>query len=523
MKTVAKKTLPIEAELRLAGEPNVLKGVFASSQMALEAGRKDKIRNLESRYFDTPEQDLRACGLAFRVRTDGDGHCQTLKAGDDAQAALTRRGEWEMALEDDRPRPEALPKAARKRMPKSVWKGGLEQAFKTRVRRQMREVVVSDADGRVARIEAALDLGAIETRAGGLPIAEIEFELLEGPPETLYRLALELQEIGPLHLETRSKSTRAFDRLADQPPGWRCATTPEIGPADSVDDAMATIFESCFAHWLANQAAVVDGRDPEGVHQMRVALRRLRSAVSVFRKLIPPDQYIWLQEEAKRVIGALGPARDWDVFQGDLLAPVIEARPEDPDLIALSKRARGRQRAGYRRARNYLESPDYTRFVLRFGQWLEQRAWRKAEHAGRVSGQARPVVDFARQLLNRRRKRTLAKGRNFAELTTEQRHELRLVLKKLRYAIAFFRTAFDGKTVKPFLHSVKTLQDGLGHLNDVAVAEALLADLIARPGKDDVKAAAGLIIGWHARGVAMIEPELCRDWEAFQAEPVFWR
>jgi CHAD domain-containing protein len=55
---------------------------------------------------------------------------------------------------------------------------------------------------------------------------------------------------------------------------------------------MEAIFESCFDQWLANQAAALDGRDPEGVHQMRVGLRRLRSALSIFKKLIPKSQLV---------------------------------------------------------------------------------------------------------------------------------------------------------------------------------------------------------------------------------------
>lgn len=512
---------PIEAELRLTGEPDVLKAAFAA--LPVGKGSKERTKDLESRYFDTADQALRAAGLAFRVRSDGNGHRQTLKAGDDAKAAVIRRGEWETALDDDQPKPEALPKAAHQRLPKVALEGGLEPAFTTRMRRKMREVSTSGEEGPPARIEAAMDLGSIETKSGTLPIAELELELLDGPPDALYRLALDLQNAGPLHLETRSKSGRAYDRLANRPPDWQRATTPALYPANSVDDAMAAILESCFDQWLANQAAAIDGRDPEGVHQMRVALRRLRSALSVFRKLIPPDQLTWLQTEAKRTIGALGDARDWDVFQAELLAPVLASRPGDPGLEALRNRARARARSSYRRARTFLQSSDYTRFVLSFGQWLEQCGWREQQDFEAAAKRARPIVSFAKQLLNKRRKRVVVKGENFAELSVEQRHELRIALKKLRYAVEFFKPVFDAKAVKPFLLGVKQLQEDLGHLNDVAVAETLLADVIARPGKHDVRTAAGLVIGWHARGVALVEPKLREDWKAFRAEPAFWK
>ncbi len=518
-KSLVEKSEPVELELRLAGDPEILHAVFASSSLAPESGQDDDVSELESRYFDTPDLDLRAKGLAYRVRANGKGYKQTLKAGDEAKAAVLKRGEWETPLNDGDPKPEALPKRARQRMPKAAFEEGLDQAFVTRVKRRSRKIVVGDA----GRIEAALDLGEIETGAGDLPIAEIELELLEGQPATLYDLALELQKIGPLRLETRSKSARAFDQLTERPPSWHRGNATLLSAGNSVDDAMAAIFQSCFDQWLANQAAAIDGRDPEGVHQMRVALRRLRSALSVFRKLIPEEQVLWLQADARRAISALGPARDWDVFQSDLLAPVLAARPEDTGLKALRSRARARCRSGYRQARKHLESAEYTHFALRFGQWLEQRAWRQDGDVKQSRLLARPIAGFAGKLLEKRHLQALAKGKCFNQLETAERHKLRIAMKKLRYSVEFFRPLYEKSAVKPFIGRVKALQDDLGLLNDVAVAEGLLTDLMARPGKRDIGGAAGLVIGWHARGVAAAEPELRRDWKGFAAANPFWR
>ena len=518
-KSLVENAKQVELELRLVGDPEILNAVFLSPSLAPVPGQEDNVSELESRYFDTPDLALRAKGLAYRVRANGKGYKQTLKAGDEAKAAILNRGEWETPLDDAQPRPDALPKRARERMPKAAFDTDLEQTFATRVKRRSRKISIGD----VGRIEAALDLGEIDTAAGGLPIAEIELELLEGQPVALYELALELQEVGPLRLETRSKSTRAFDQLAERPPSWHRGDAPLLSARDSVDDAMTAIFQSCFDQWLANQAAAIDGRDPEGVHQMRVALRRLRSALSVFRKLIPDDQLSWLQADAKKAISALGPARDWDVFQSDLLAPVLAARPADVGLKALSSRARARCRAGYRLARKHLESADYTRFALRFGRWLEQRAWRDDEALRQRELLARPIVDFAGKLMKKRHRQALAKGKHFDDLATAERHQLRIAMKKLRYSVEFFRPLYGKAAVKPFLDRVKALQDDLGLLNDVAVAEGLLTDLMARPGKRDVGGAAGLVIGWHARGVASAEPALRRDWKAFTAAFPFWR
>ena len=518
---VDKKSGSIERELRLAGDPEALHAVFEAPLMASKGDQSDKTVELATCYFDTPDHQLRAKGLAFRVRRAGTGYRQTLKAGDDAHAVLLSRGEWETPLEDDQPRPDALPKKALRLLPATARNGGLVEVFKTEVQRQSRQLVV-DGPNQPATIEAALDLGEIISGARTLPVAEIELELLDGQPQSLYQLALELQEIAPLHLETRSKSTRAYDAITGRAPCWRRAKPLSLTRACSVNEAMALIFESCFEQWLANHAAAVDGRDPEGVHQMRVGLRRLRSALSVFRTTIPKKQLGWLQTDAKQTINYLGEARDWDVFRQDLLPPIIAARPHDRTLRALRDRAKNQARKGYRAVRKCLEGADYIRFVLHFGQWLEERAWVNEQDAEQSELGAMPIVDFAIRLLGQRHNKVLTRGKGFADLPVAERHDLRIALKKLRYAVEFFSPLFDKRAVKPFLKSLKTLQDDLGHMNDVAVAETLLTKLPARPGKLDIGHAAGIVIGWHARGVADLEPEMVRRWSAFAERRPFW-
>lgn len=515
-----KKT--IEVELRLAGDADVLETIFTSSLGPQIDGPEGTTADLENRYFDTADRALHAKGLALRVRTNGAECKQTLKAGDNAKAALLKRTEWEITLDNDQLKLDAFPKEARELLPKSARTGDLQQALTTRIKRRLRNVTCDDQGERLSQIEAVLDLGEIEAGNSTMPVAEIELELQKGTPGDLYRLALDLQDVAPFHLETRSKSARAFDLLAKKPPSWHRSKRLMISRSDSIDDAMEAIFANCFEHWLANQAAAFDGQDPEGVHQMRVALRRLRSALSIFRKLIPSCQMVWLQAGAKAALGGLGPARDWDVFQSELLAPLVAARPYDRDLGVLAARAKSRGHASYRSARKMLKGADYTRFTLRFGRWLEERAWRQESDAGQATLRAKPITDFARKLLDKRNERALAKGHHLTDLTTEQRHELRITLKKLRYAIEFFKPLFEKKAMKPFLNQLKALQDDFGHLNDVAVAETLLNDLLARRSKQDIRRAAGLVIGWHARGVEANEPALLRDWDDFTRQRGFF-
>src|SRR3546814_13942928 len=103
----------------------------------------------------------------------------------------------------------------------------------------------------------------------------------------------------------------------------------------TADDALAAVLGACLRHWSANEAAAIDGSDPEGVHQTRVGLRRFRSALTVFGDLLPAAQLAWLQEEAKWALNPLGSARDWDLFLAALLAPLEAARSGYADLAAL--------------------------------------------------------------------------------------------------------------------------------------------------------------------------------------------
>ncbi len=516
---------PTETELRLAGDRSTLEILFDSPLIASEDGTPEKIADLASCYFDTEDQQLHARKLALRVRHDSKGsRRQTLKAADDDQTATLTRREWEMAVDQDSPVLDALPKDARALLPKSAKrKGGLRKAFETRIKRRTRKIAVNGADAPAGMVEVALDVGEIVTEAGSVPIAEIELELLEGAAPSLYELALALQTLGPVRLETRSKSVRAYDKLADVPPSWHHATMPSLAPSNSVDDAMAAIFARCYEQWLANQAAAIDGTDPEGVHQMRIGLRRLRSALSIFSDVIPEQQLIWLKEGAKETADVLGPPRDWDVFQSDLLAPIHAARPEDKTLRLLANRARQRCQAGYRQAGKQFAETPYNAFALRVGQWIEGRQWR-GQDATRDNLE-QTIDSFARKTLGKRHSKALKAGESFATLTTEQRHELRIILKKLRYSLEFFTSLFSKKSQKPFLASTKALQNDLGHLNDIAVAEKLLATLqaSARKPNQDLANAAGLVIGWHAHGYAMIEPQLQRHWEHFARQPAFWK
>ena len=207
--------------------------------------------------------------------------------------------------------------------------GDLVPVFETVVERTTRHLEHDTPDG-VTAIDVAIDRGEIRAGDAVLPIAEIELELKLGPAQALFDLALELVGQDAVRVETRSKAERGYALASDR---TRCAVKAgrlEIDPKVTGDDALAGIIRHCIGHMIANEACVAAGIDPEGVHQMRVALRRLRSALVLFRPFVPAEQYDWLNAEVKWLADSLGEARDWDAYTAALLAPVRSSLPDAP-------------------------------------------------------------------------------------------------------------------------------------------------------------------------------------------------
>ncbi len=516
--------MAVEVELKLSAPAETIEALSRSAPVARASRGRGVVKTLENTYYDTPDLRLLGRGVALRVRKDGERFVQTVKTDSGPGGAVARRGEWETPIAGPEPDLAAVGDADARELLGPILPGELRPVFSNRVRREVRLVDGPDDSGRARAIEVAADVGEIRAGDATEPIAEIELELREGSAEHIFDLALALHRIGGVRIEQRSKAERGYALSTDLAPRWRKAAPVVFDPGATIDEALADVFDACFRHWTANEAAALDGRDPEGVHQMRVGLRRLRSALSVFGPLLPEDALAWLQEEAGSALGALGRARDLDVFLGELLSPVAEEFPGEECLAALRRAAARERTEGYERAGSAIVSPRYTEFVLRFGGWLEGRRWRTEGASGVLD---RPLAAYADALLEKRHRKALRLGRRFGKLSTEGRHRVRIALKKLRYTSEFFESLHPDRETRRYVKSLSRLQDSLGHLNDVAVAERLVDGLAAQGGspgeRAELQRAAGLLIGWYARGVADTEPETVANWKAFSAAAPFWR
>lgn len=511
----------IELKLRIAPE-DVARLKRHPLIRSLSAGRPVTQR-LNSVYFDTPKLALFGRDVTLRVRRIGGKHVQTVKTGSVRQLGLFRRGEVEQSIAGGTPEPDKIADPAlRALVAKPDIAAKLRPIFDTEVKRMHRRLTQGTGE-----IGLDIDVGVIRTATASSPICEVELELKSGEPEQLFDLVRRLNADVPLRLATASKAARGFALYAGAPTGSVRATPVALAPSSSAESAMTAIVRACFDHLVANEAAIVDGQHAEGVHQMRVALRRLRSALSLFRTLLPGDSAAGIKMEAGWLAEELADARNWDVFQDEVLAPVLPRFPNHAGMAGLEAAADRARQAGYRRALAALADPRYGTFLLHGAAWLEERPRRQVVDAAVLDG---PAAPFAAVELTRRHRKALRLGRSVGAGDAEALHRLRIQLKKLRYAAEFFRDLFPRRASKAYIAHLTKLQDVLGTLNDVEVARTLLDTLLKRvaaePGGPEptggLQNAAGLVTGWHVHTADRRARKLDDLWREFKNTRPFW-
>ena len=278
----------------------------------------------------------------------------------------------------------------------------------------------------------------------------------------------------------------------------------------SGEDAFVAIIGACLRHAEANRPAVLAGQI-EGIHQMRVAFRRLRSGLRIFRPLIPPEASAARVEDIRWLNGFLGPARDWDVFLEEGMLPMFAHFPRKRGLSLFRVKAESIRQTHHRTLREALDDPRYRQLTRGLAAWLDDRVWRDGPDDERRKRLARPALDFATPLLDRDHRQVTNRGEAFAELSAEERHALRIRIKALRYALDFFASLYPAPAVKSYLSALARLQDSLGLMNDIAVARRLLDEA----GLRAVSAARQVIDGWYGCRLDVQEQTFPDLWRCF--------
>jgi triphosphatase len=514
--------VPKEIELKLELPPTTLPQL--KKVPLLRALKKPAKSATEvSVYFDTDKHTLHKKGLMLRVRHVGNRYVQTIKSVRNGRAF--ERAEWEGEISNEMPDLRLAAGTALAPLLSRKFRRRLKPVFETQVQRTTYPLT----DGR-RDIVLTLDKGRIATGDHFKPLCEVELELKRGDEVELFKAARELTHALPVQLALKSKSERGYELLAGRSAAPEKAASIDLTSGTSTRDGFRAIGFACLKQVIGNAPALL-AEDPEGVHQMRVGLRRLRAAMSLFKDILQDPQTAAVKDELKWLAGELGPARELEVLVTRVVAPVRRRHSRWQGVASLSRDLSQQRAAALVRAQDAVRSARFRILTLEIAAWLEAGQWSNPQDdLVRDRGDI-PIETSAARQLSRRFRKIRKKGKVLAQLNARDRHKLRIQAKKVRYASEFFATLFPSRKASKrrskFLLALERAQDCLGDLNDIVVHEdrirAIANDRRRRRGSRKRAFAAGVLTG---REDARLDAVLERATEAhtvLAAIKPFWR
>ena len=453
-----------EVELKFAIAPRDVPRLHEARALA---GVRARTRRFLALYLDTPDESLAASGMALRLRREGRQWVQTLKGGGGITGGLHAREEWESPSRDgslDLARWRETPLAA---LPDA---GTLHERLAVLFQVDVERTTWHVRAARGVILEVALDVGDVRHGDSRDAVCEVEIERKSGPESAVFEFAARLLDEVRLVPSAVTKAQRGY-RLArgetlaptHARPAALCATmTPPQGAAAVLGAALAQL--------LANAEGVAKSDDPEFVHQLRVALRRARSALRTFGPALGKPQARELGRALKAITAVAGRARDLDVFATQTLPALAQATSTPLDDAKLARRLHTARQRARRKLLAALASRRFAHAVLGVS-----RLARAAQHR---DGEGELAAYCASRLAKSERAlRHSASG--FGALDASGRHQLRIRAKRLRYALDACVDLFGAKPVKRYTAVLSELQDALGDANDARVAASFLGEVRA--------------------------------------------
>ncbi len=423
--------------------------------------------HLDATYFDTADLRLARAAIALRRRTGGvdDGwHLKMAKT-------LDERIEVHRAIGRD---PDEVPQALNDLVLSRVRSRPLVPIATLRTHRVVHHLL---GPGDTRLVEVADDRVTGETGSAVSAWREVEVELVDGDREVLAAAAERLEEAGATRSGSSSKLARLLDLRADED------DAPEIG-ADSTAGAV-------LLSYLSEQAAALTALDPsvrvdveDAVHKMRVAVRRTRSALATYRRLLDRDVTDPLRDELKWLGGVLGPVRDAEVMR-DHLREEAAAQPRSAVIGPVTRRIDrtlvDQHREAHKKAVVEMRSDRYLRLL----DALDAIAGGSALKGKRVDRSARKQLPKAVRKAFGRMLGYVAQARAAASAEEADRllHEVRKAAKRVRYAAESVRPVF-GSDANDLAKTMEQLQDVLGEHQDSVVVRDLLRRLAAEADAD---------------------------------------
>jgi triphosphatase len=487
----------------------------AGALEALQGGafplEQAKTSQLHAVYFDTPSHALRDGAFSLRVRRKGETYVQTLKHR--PSGGLFERDEWETQV----PGPDLdLSAIAGTPAQAAIGDASLAPAFTVEVERRVHLWIHGET-----RVEVSFDTGLIVAGDRQEPVAEMELELLSGPPQALFDLARDLLAKAQLTLSFESKAERGYRLVGHDGVAALKAQNTAVGPTTCGADAFQLISRDALVQIAGNARLLQRAHNPEVLHQMRVGLRRFRAALSVFKSMLDAEGLNACRAETRWLAGELSEARDIDVFlQRAATRDEIE---ESPGRAAFFRALRIAQAEAYERALAAVRSDRFRSLLLMLGEWVEVGGWRRLANDQQRALREGPITALAAPIMQRLDKRLRRRSHKFMDIDVEARHDLRKQAKKLRYAAAFFGEAFPQhpKRRARFIATLRELQDQLGELNDMAVARSVAMRAVGRRS-GELAFAAGLEVGRLTSGEDDVLAAANAAFKAYRKVRTFW-
>ncbi|MGO4707172.1 CHAD domain-containing protein [Microvirga sp. 2MCAF38] len=457
-----------EIELKLEFAPHDIHRILRHPILTEAKALPERGGHLHAVYYDTPNHALRRAGLSLRVRHENGRFIQTIKAEQKSHSLALDRAEWECAVDG------AFDPAAAAGTPLTRFLSDPSAKDKIRplftVETDRRAFLIA-RDG--SRIEIAIDMARASCGKHKENFAEIELELKRGEPTTLFAIAREIAKAVPLRLSLVTKSERAYalsKKSALKPSHARPVALPHYLASA---EAFQVIARSCLFQIVRNDAVLQRNRAPEAVHQLRVGIRRLRAATSIFKDQLRDRESRACRLELRWMAKQLNPARDIDVLLGNLR----HAHARQRDLREIE----ARRKETYIALFEVLAARRFKKALLALAAWIETGAWLTRDKRKARAQRFMRVEQRAAEDLSRRWKRISKRVTRVEDLNPDQHHKLRIRIKALRYGTEFFASLFDVPTIKrrrkAFLAQLEVLQDALGEINDQAIAKSLAPDI----------------------------------------------
>jgi len=519
--TISEDSCSLEVELKFEFTRQDLRKLSRSSAFkALQIETPVK-RTMRAIYYDTPDLSLFKRELSLRVRKESRKYVQCCKSkavAHNASVDTFSRQEWQWKLKKKDLDIKLIDKDKELcQLFKGIDLATLEPLFSTTIKRQTRLLETSGG----AKVRCDIDQGVIESGENKSKIFELELELESGPVNELLELACLVTSIVPARISSRTKALKGYNLFLDGTlKNWVKAQPLNFLPSATAEQVLNLSLVENLKHLISNEDCVLEQSHIEGVHQMRVALRRMRAILSSFSGALPKAPTAILSSAFKEVGENLSLARDYDVFLSEILLQAEMAMGSDHRFKILRKLAEQQQILAYDKAQKTIQSPLYATLLTNLLHWIGSTPW-VTENSNPL---AVPAHDFAFNLLEKRHLDLIHQGQKLVEMSESQRHLLRISIKKMRYTADAFSPLYSHKKHQEYLGMLRELQDRLGGLNDLTMSKRIFEHLKkeAQGDKKDIVQVSKLIKKWHKQTRQTDEPGLLKAWSVFLNGQKFW-